>query len=477
MGAETVAQSHGGYDAVEAGDGSTREGAEVAGEASTKKGIAHSGSSVSAVVNLTNTILGAGMLGMPYAFSEAGLSLGLALLFISGIGASVGLFLLYRVALWVEEQHAAENSMSERSSLCRVEPSFFAAAKLTYPSLVLLIDGAIVVKCFGVGTSYLIVIGDLVPDILKAVWPDLSSSDWDWLLDRRLWISLAMAFPIIELVFLRRIDSLRFTSLLALGAVVYLVFIVLYFAIMPPEIDGAEPSFPNPSVQYSPIVSVTIFEVFPIFVFGYTCHQNLLPIFNELRDPVPSRMGRVIAFSVSTCTTVYLAVGILGYLTYGEYVTSNIINDYPDDVIVSFGRVAITALVIFSYPLQSFPLRSSLDKMVGELMVLWQRYVRGEPDADSFRLNHATLRYVLESLFVCATTYTVAMLFDDLGVVFGLVGATGSTTICYILPGLFYFGSKRGEPWDSLTALSLVMVCIGFTIMIVSVTFILIEAF
>lgn len=49
---------------------------------------------VSSVSNLSNTILGAGMLGLPFAVDAMGLGLGLIFLIICAFGAYFGLYLL-----------------------------------------------------------------------------------------------------------------------------------------------------------------------------------------------------------------------------------------------------------------------------------------------------------------------------------------------------------------------------------------------
>lgn len=48
----------------------------------------------SCAINLSNTILGAGILGLPYAFAECGVALGLALFALSGLLSATGLHLL-----------------------------------------------------------------------------------------------------------------------------------------------------------------------------------------------------------------------------------------------------------------------------------------------------------------------------------------------------------------------------------------------
>ena len=52
----------------------------------------------SCVVALSNTILGAGMLGLPHAFSECGWALGYGMLFLSATLSTLGLSLLSRCA-------------------------------------------------------------------------------------------------------------------------------------------------------------------------------------------------------------------------------------------------------------------------------------------------------------------------------------------------------------------------------------------
>lgn len=67
---------------------------------------------------------------------------------------------------------------------------------------------------------------------------------------------------------------------------------------------------------------------------------------------------------------------------------------------------------------------------------------------------------------------------SDLSLVLGIVGATGSTTICYILPGLFYYKvcedrRPSGTPRSSLQFASLLLIIIGFIIMISSLSYLL----
>ena len=118
----------------------------------------------SGVLNMSNTILGAGMLALPHALAQCGLLVGLLLLALFAALSLLGLHLV-----------SAAADLAGRPS------SFYAVAEKAVPGSGLLIDAAIAVKCFGVATAYLIIVGDAMP---QAVEPFGATGV---LLDRRLW--------------------------------------------------------------------------------------------------------------------------------------------------------------------------------------------------------------------------------------------------------------------------------------------------
>ena len=100
---------------------------------SNKKG---SMSIASGVVNLSNTIIGAGMLGLPGAFQGTGWLSGIIILVLSAIFSALGLILLSQAACITERP-------------C----SFYTVAMASVPRYTILIDLAVALKCFGVATG------------------------------------------------------------------------------------------------------------------------------------------------------------------------------------------------------------------------------------------------------------------------------------------------------------------------------------
>ncbi|KAI8852127.1 hypothetical protein BC829DRAFT_385193 [Chytridium lagenaria] len=118
----------------------------------------------------------------------------------------------------------------------------------------------------------------------------------------------------------------------------------------------------------------------PIFVFAFTCHQNVeFAVHNELVDNTINRVTSVVHYSIGTSTIVYQLVG----------------------PVITLGQCALALLFLLSYPSNS--------------------------------------RHVAITTMLLIGSFIIAVSVENLDTVLSLVGATGSTTICYILPGILYY--------------------------------------
>jgi amino acid permease len=157
----------------------------------------------------------------------------------------------------------------------------------------------------------------------------------------------------------------------------------------------------------------------PLFVFSFTCHQNIFSIHNELPDNSLPRVKSVIKSCISIAVCVYLTVASIGYMSFGNVEwKDNIVLMYPPGPVITIAQFAIGLLVLLSYPLQVHPCRASLDKVIGA----------------SNPRKEGSIWEIGMTLGIILSGWVVAVTVNDLSVVLALVGATGSTTICYILP-------------------------------------------
>lgn len=362
-------------------------------------------------VNLTNSIIGSGILGLPYAFASAGWILGYILIVAAACSTTLSLHLL---------------------AICstKVTPpaSFYRVTEATIPQFTFLVDAAVASMCFGVGVSYLIVIGGLMPDVCDFF--GAASSPW---LHREIWVILGFAV-VAPISCFKTLDALKYTSAAAIFFVAFIACLIVVYASdpnLPPCDDDGHPNDDTACVgsMKSIVFNIDTMRVLGVFVFAYSCQMNIFPVVNELKRPTIRRFDRVIYLSIGTACSLYCIVAGAGYATYGDAVESNILISYPNTATTSVARIFVSLLVAFSYPLLCNPGRNSM-------MSLWALQDKeGAPlsaAAEQFRFMVTTAIFLLGS-------FGVAMVLDDLGVVLALIGATGSTVITFILPGAAYY--------------------------------------
>ena len=140
-----------------------------------------------------------------------------------------------------------------------------------------------------------------------------------------------------------------------------------------------------------------------------------------------------------------------GYVAYGNTVNSNILVSYPNNGITSAARVFVSLVVSFHYPLQANPARKCL-------MSLWTHVTGGEEPTECTAYY---FRYVTITFIFLIISLSVALTVKDLGLMLALVGATGSTAISYILPGIFYYKMFKGTNPEWLSNYAYIQYLIG----------------
>jgi amino acid permease len=173
----------------------------------------------------------------------------------------------------------------------------------------------------------------------------------------------------------------------------------------------------------------------------------MFSVLNEINNNSHFRTTGVVVSSIGTACTIYILVAITGYLSYGDIVAGNIVGMYPPSAPATIGRAAIVVLVMFSYPLQVHPCRASIDGILN-----W-RPIRRNRSSEEPSPSHATIpggksrnlpemsdvRFAAITTTIIICSYVVAMTVSSLEKVLAYVGSTGSTSISFILPGLFYY--------------------------------------
>lgn len=241
--------------------------------------------------------------------------------------------------------------------------------------------------------------------------------------------------------FLRRLDSLKYTSFIALVSIAYLVVLVIAHCAMGDTKDQRG-SIRGLSWQ-SPIATLSSL---PVIVFAYTCHQNMFAILNEMKNPAPAQTTSVVTASIGLAATMYGVVAITGYISFGDNVGGNIVAMYTPSAASTIGKAAIVVMVMFSYALQVHPCRASVDAVLkyrpraaGRFSHATQAPLMPGSKAPLRPDTMSEARFAIITTVIIILSYIVAITVESLEKVLAYVGSTGSTSISFILPGLFFY--------------------------------------
>ena len=144
-------------------------------------------------------------------------------------------------------------------------------------------------------------------------------------------------------------------------------------------------------------------------------------------------------------------------------VGANVMTMYPpSSIFVAVGQLAIVLLVLVSHPLQVHPCRLCLENILRGSRA-YQRLpgdpeTTGREDVGSMVQDTSDTEHALLTIFIVTAGFVVAFFVSDLGMgkravrfythflltprriaVLSFVGATGTTTVVFTLPGLYYW--------------------------------------
>lgn len=145
-------------------------------------------------IDLCNTIMGTGMLSIPFAFSMVGWGLGVVLVFFSMIGTWLSLRLLVASA---EVAYSSGKVPVQTSIFIQEgEPSYGSLAHTAVGrKSAAMADLIMALSCFGFSVSYLVSIGCVMPTIIQHMLPYTNFWLSPLLLNQHFWSFGNLLFP------------------------------------------------------------------------------------------------------------------------------------------------------------------------------------------------------------------------------------------------------------------------------------------
>lgn len=422
------------------------------------------------VFNLSNAIMGSGVLGLAYAMSNTGIVLFVILLI------SIALLSAYSIHLLLKSAGFVGIRAYEQLGL----KAFGQPGKVA---------AAVIISLHNIGamSSYLYIVKYELPLVIQA-FLQLHENNGMWYMNGKYLIVIVSALIILPLALMRQLGYLGYTSGFSLTCMVFFLIALIYKRF---EIPCPLPEAGNVTVhQHAAAAAVEVTYVnggnvtaatdectaklftvnsqtaytIPILAFAFVCHPEVLPIYTELRSPTKVRMQRVANLSITAMFVMYLTTAVFGYLTFYGNVETELLHTYnrvdPLDTLILCVRLAVLVAVTLTVPVVLFPIRRAIQQLLFPGKTFhWIRHV-----------------LIAVCLLFCVNLLVIFV--PNIRDIFGIIGATTAPSLIFILPGLFYIRIIPNDKEPMRSKVKIQATCfaiVGFIFMIMSLSFIIVD--
>ncbi|KAG5643157.1 hypothetical protein DXG03_001487 [Asterophora parasitica] len=298
------------------------------------------GGLIDSIANMANSILGAGIIGLPYAVSQAGFFTGLILLLI-----------LCGVTDWTIRLIVVNAKLSGRHSYIEIMDHCFGSSGRAAVSFFQF------AFAFGGMCAFGIIIGDTIPHVVRSLFPNLYSIPILRIFANRQFIitlcTVCVSYP---LSLYRDIHKLSRASGVALvGMLIIVISVIIEGPQSASELRG------DPSKRFT-VIQPGIFQAIGVISFAFVCHHNSLLIYGSLRTPTIDRFAKVTHVSTLISLVCCMTLAVSAYVVFTDKTQGNILNNFSsNDTLINVARFCFGLNMFTTLPLELFVCREVIE--------------------------------------------------------------------------------------------------------------------
>ncbi|PKU81566.1 amino acid transporter ANT1-like [Dendrobium catenatum] len=382
--------------------------------------------------NIVVSIVGTGVLGLPYAFRMAGWLAGTVGVAVAGASTFFCMLLLIQCRDRLEEHEDEEiNDEVHIQSYGDLGAKVFGTTGRYLTELLVLTSQA------GSAVAYLVFIGQNLSSLFTKANQSLVSPT--------VFIFFLLLPLEIILSFIRSLSSIAPFSAFADACNVLAMAIVIKEEIQMFNRFSWERSAFNGTwgLPFAGGVAVFCFDGFSM----------TLPLEASMADRRKFRWVLLVAFMA--ITTVYISFGIFGYLAYGDETKDIITLNLPNDWSAIAVKVGLCIALAFTFPIILHPIYEIIEMKLASSG--WSQKLCCNAHGERLGLHGARMLVLL-------IITTVASCIPGFGAFISLVGSTVSAMLAFVLPATFHLlllGSKL-KLWQRAVDYLILIVGIAF---------------
>ncbi|XP_064544044.1 putative sodium-coupled neutral amino acid transporter 10 isoform X2 [Drosophila montana] len=366
------------------------------------------------VMTLANSIIGVGILAMPFCFQKCGIILSIVLLVLSNWITRICCHYLIKTSL-----------LTRRKSFEMLGLHAFGTSGK------LLAELCIIGYLIGTCITYFVVVGDLGPQIVAKLF-SLDMAEYNHL--RTVVMFAVTVCCIVPLGMLRNVDSLSAVCTASIGFYVCLMLKI----VLESEAHIVANDWTEKVTYWEP---AGMLQCLPIFSMALSCQMQLFEVFDSINNQSLDKLNGIVRNATWICTLVYIAVGFFGYVAFCTHSFSgnilvNLSPSFGSDII----KIGFVLSIAFSFPLVIFPCRASIYSLL---------YRKGHTESSNYIPEQ---RFRLITLFIVIFSLCVALVIPSVELIIGLVGSTIGVAICIMFPASSFRKIIRKESTERTLA-------------------------
>ncbi|KAI8882497.1 hypothetical protein K501DRAFT_186619 [Backusella circina FSU 941] len=237
-----------------------------------------------------------------------------------------------------------------------------------------------------------------------------------------IWFPLIVIMP---LVLVRHIAKLSFTAIIADIFILFGLISCLYFTSYELSHKGIGPGV-------KAVNSANFAMMIGTSVFSFEGIGLVVPIVESMREP--NRFPFVVTVGMTIVCLIYILIGSISYLAYGNRIQAAVVYNFPPDNGVTIAvQILYSIAIILTAPLMLFPATKILENIV---------FHRFESGAVDLRVKWAKNFFRLLLVCFCALI-AFCIGGENLDIFVSLVGSLACVPLCFIFPGLFHYKIAR----------------------------------
>ncbi|KAK3543682.1 hypothetical protein QTP70_027125, partial [Hemibagrus guttatus] len=370
-------------------------------------------------------------LGLPFAMAQAGLPLGLLLLFLVAIITDYSIILLIKGGN-LSGTHSYQSLV--HSTFGFVGYLILSVLQFLYPFI-----GIFIQEHFVAMISYNIITGDTMTKVFQRI-PGVGPSH---ILAERHFVILASTILFtIPLSLYRDMSKLGKISLVSMMLTLVIIVIVAVRAVtLGPQISPSKDAWVF--AQWNAIQAIGVMS------FAFICHHNTFMIYGSLKEPTLNNWSWITHVSVGSAALVSALFAATGYATFTGNTQGDIFENYCKyDNLATFGRFCYGLSIITTFPLECFVTREVVSNV----------FFNG--------LLSSTAHIVVTLAIILAVT-AISLSYDCLGVVLELNGVLSATPLIFIIPSACFLKLSSGRWFQMKKIMPALILVAGVFIMII----------